>query len=195
VELYKDIITYAPKNAQDWYNWLAKNGGKETCVWLILYNKDSAKYNLTWSEAVDEALCHGWIDSVANKRDGESRYQYFTPRKPKSNWSAINKDKIERLMKAKKMAPAGLAMVDLAKKTGTWTALEKVDALELPNEMKQLFSKNKIAFTNWEAFPKSVKKGILEWIYAAKKEETKMARITDTVEKAALNERANSWKK
>jgi uncharacterized protein YdeI (YjbR/CyaY-like superfamily) len=195
LETYKNTITFYAKNSEEWRNWLSENHEKESKVWLILYKKDSVTESITYPQAVDDAICFGWIDSLVNKRAEDSRYQYFAKRNPKSNWSKVNKDKVARLTKENKIMPAGQKMIDLAKKTGTWTFLEKVDNLELPEQMQEIFNKNKIAFENWEKFPFSAKRGILEWIYSAKKEETQLARITETVTLAEKNMRANQFRK
>jgi uncharacterized protein YdeI (YjbR/CyaY-like superfamily) len=183
------------KSAAEWRNWLAKNHAKEESLFLIIYRKESGVPSVYYSEAVDEAICFGWIDSKINKRDAESYYQYFAKRNPKSNWSKVNKAKVERLLSENKMAPAGLAMIELAKKIGTWTALDKVEELELPAELEAALNKNKKAKDYFDAFPRSVKRGILEWIMNAKREETKLKRINETVELAAKNVRANQYQR
>jgi uncharacterized protein YdeI (YjbR/CyaY-like superfamily) len=123
METKDGIKTYYAKSRKDWRKWLEKNHEKERSVWLILYNKGSGKPTVTYPEAVEEALCYGWIDSKANKRDADSRYQYFTQRNPKSRWSESNRARVERLVKDGLMTPAGQNMVDVAQKSGTWTAL------------------------------------------------------------------------
>ena len=172
---------------------MQKNHMTEKAVWLIIYKMDSGVPSVYYPEAVDEALCFGWVDSKVNKRDEKSYYQYFAKRNPKSNWSKINKEKVKRLIKEDKMAPAGLEMIKLAKTTGTWTALDGVDKLTVPEDMKNLLAANPDAKKNWEAFPKSTQRGILEWILNAKRPETRAARIQETVEKAMQNIRANQY--
>lgn len=114
-------------SAQEWRQWLQENHTREQAVWLVIYRKESGVPSVYYPEAVDEALCFGWIDSKPNKRDEQSYFQFFSRRNPKSNWSRINKEKVARLTAEGKMAPAGLKMVELAKKTGpgrpwkTWT--------------------------------------------------------------------------
>jgi len=160
--------SFYAKSRKAWRNWLEKNGGKQQFIWLIIYHKRAATPGVYYDEAVEEALCFGWIDSRPNKRDDESFYLFFAERKPKSNWSKINKQRVEKLITEGKMAPAGLVMVQLAKKTGTWTALEKIDRMELPTDLEKLFNKNKMALNNFNSFPPSAKKGILEWIMMQK---------------------------
>ena len=185
--------TFYAKDREAWRNWLQENHFTQASIWLIIYKKESSTPSIYYPEAVDDALCFGWIDSVPKKRDAESYYQFFSKRNPKSNWSKVNKQKIERLLNENKMMPQGLKMVELAKVTGTWDALDKVENLEIPDEMKDLFNKNELAKTNFENFPASTKRGILEWIYNAKTETTKLKRITETVSLAAQNIRANQY--
>jgi uncharacterized protein YdeI (YjbR/CyaY-like superfamily) len=181
---------YAP-DRRSWRNWLIKNSGKMESVWLIIYKKECAKPGIDYPEAVEEALCFGWIDSLANKRDPESYYLYFSKRKPNSNWSKLNKTRVARLIEENLMMPEGLKMVELAKKSGTWTKLEEVDQMILPDDLQHAFNQNKIAFANWNAFSDSSKRGILQWLMSAKKEETRQKRIKKTVELAAINIKAN----
>ncbi|MFM2363380.1 MAG: hypothetical protein RLZZ316_2282 [Bacteroidota bacterium] len=182
------------KDRKAWRNWLLKNHAvKENC-WLIIYKKESNTPSIYYAEAVEEALCFGWIDSKPNKRDAESFLLFFSKRKPKSVWSALNKQRIAKLDAAGLLMPAGIAMIELAKQTGTWAALEAVDALIYPADFKKALQKNKTAAACFEAFPKSTKQGILQWILSAKKEETRKQRIAETVSLAAKNIRANQWK-
>ncbi len=191
----KDTAAFYPKSRAAWRQWLLKNHDKVANIWLILYKKESGKPSLTYEEAVEEALCFGWIDSKPNKRDAESFLQFFAQRKPKSNWSALNKKRVEKLLAAGLIQPAGLAAIELSKGNGTWTALDKVEALEYPPDLEKAFSVNKKARQYFDAFPKSVKRGILEWIGNAKKAETLQKRISETVSLAAENIRANQWRK
>jgi uncharacterized protein YdeI (YjbR/CyaY-like superfamily) len=133
-----------------------------TGVWLIIFKKESEAPSVYYSEAVEEALCLRRIDSKANKRDEQSYYQFFARRNPKSNWSKINKLRIEKLIKEKRMTEAGLLAIESAKKNGTWTALEKVDNTVIPEGPEQAFNKNQTASENFQAFPKSSQRLILE---------------------------------
>lgn len=191
MEIYKDIQTFHAKTRKAWRKWLEKNHQSEKSVWLIIYRKESEIPSVYYPEAVDEALCFGWIDSKPNKRDGDSYYQYFSKRKSKSNWSNVNKEKAARLLKQGLMHPSGLEMIDLARKNGAWTALNEVEKITLPDELVKLFSENKTAWENWESFPRSSKRGILEWIVNAKRAETRQKRIEETVALAAKNLKAN----
>ena len=185
---------FYPKNRKEWRKWLEKNHAKEKNVGLVMYKKDSGMPTVTWVEAVEEALCFGWIDSTVNKLDEHGRVQFFSPRKPKSNWSKINKAKVEKLIAEGLMTPSGLAMVNLAKETGTWTALDDVEETIIPEDLKKALGKNKKALTHFSAFPRSSKRLILEWILNAKRPETREKRIAETVSMAAENLRANHYR-
>ena len=157
----------APTRA-DWRQWLADNSATETSVWLKIYKKNSGRPSITYGEAVDEALCFGWIDSVANKGDDDHYFQFFARRKPTSNWSRVNKNKVEKLIAAGLMTPAGQAMIDLAKRTGTWTALDEVENVVNPPDLQTQLDANPTARSYYDAFPHSAKRGMLEWLLNAK---------------------------
>lgn len=184
---------YAPTRAE-WRQWLAENHATEKSVWVKLYKKASGIPSVTYDEAVDEALCFGWIDSSVKKGDDEYRLQFFARRSPKSNWSRVNKNKVEKLIAAGLMTPAGQAMIDLAKRTGTWTALDEVENLVSPLDLQTALDANPVAKACFEAFPRSAKRGILEWLLNAKTNATRAGRIVEIVSKAARNERANQYK-
>lgn len=191
MESYNGIKTFYAKSQSAWRKWLEKNHNKENAVWLIIYKKETGIPTVYYPEAVDEALCFGWIDSKPNKRDEESYYQFFAKRNPKSKWSKINKDKVARLIKAGKMHSAGLGMIELAKKSGTWDALNEVEDIVIPPDLEAAFKKNPTARTYFDAFSRSSKRGILEWILNAKKAETREKRIQETIMLAAKNLKAN----
>lgn len=160
---------------------------------MISYKKATGKPFVGYEESVEEVLCFGWVDSKGNKLDERSML-WFAPRKKGSGWAKTNKECVERLIQAGRMTPAGLAKVEAAKKDGSWNALDAVEALEIPPDLAKAFSKNKTAKRYYDEFPRSVKRGILEWISSAKKPESCAARIEDTVAKAAKNIRANQWR-
>jgi uncharacterized protein YdeI (YjbR/CyaY-like superfamily) len=194
-EIHRGTKAVSAPTRKIWRNWMAKYHEKETSVWLIIFHKKSRQASVYYDEAVEEALCFGWVDSVSNSRNEESSYLYFAKRKPKSNWSKANKDRVEKLTKLGLIMPAGQAMIDLAKKMDTWTALEVVDQLTIPPDMQKLFDKNKTAEKNFLAFPASTRRGILEWILNAKRPETRQKRVEETVTLAAQNIRANQYTK
>lgn len=177
----------------EWRKWLQANHKKKDSVWLVMYHKGSETPTISYADAVEEALCFGWIDSVKNTRDHESAYQYFAKRKPASKWSKLNKERVKKLMKAGKMHASGLAMIELAKKSGTWTALDEIEKMVMPADLARHFKKNKTALMNFEAFPPSAKKAIYHWIISARQDATRQKRIVETVTLAAKNVRANQW--
>lgn len=194
MELKDGIKTFYAPSQNEWRNWLAENHQTEKSVWLIIYKKESGVPSVYYPEAVDEALCFGWIDSKPNKRDNDSYFQFFSKRNPKSNWSKVNKLKVEKLMANGLIAKAGLESIELAKQNGTWTALDKVEEIEIPEDLQMALDKNQTAFANFDKFPRSSKRGILEWILNAKRPETRQKRVQETVELAEKNIRANHYR-
>lgn len=170
------------KNRKEWRKWLELNHLEKDSVWLIFYKKNSPRFNLSWSESVDESLCFGWIDSTKKTIDNERFKQYFSKRKPKSNWSKVNKDKVKNLVKEGLMRDAGFKSIEIAKENGSWTILDSVENLEVPNELEQEFKRNREAKEYFENLSKSTKKALLYWIISAKKDETRTKRIVDIVE-------------
>ena len=183
-----------PKSRSEWRKWLEKNHTRNEGVWLISYKKATGKPRVDYDESVEEALCFGWIDSKGNKLDDKRSMLWFAPRKAGTGWSKLNKERVARLIKAKRLAPAGLAKINAAKKDRSWNALDAVEALEIPSDLEEAFSKNETARGYFEAFPRSAKRAILEWISSAKKSETRAKRIEETVTKAEQNIRANQWR-
>ena len=127
--------------------------------------------------------------------DAERSKLWLTPRQPKSAWSKVNKERVERLTQDGQMAEAGLRIVALAKETGAWTALDEVEAIKVPLDLLTALRANKQAAKCFDAFPPSAKRGILQWIQSAKTPQTRQRRAAQTVESAARNVRANSWPK
>jgi uncharacterized protein YdeI (YjbR/CyaY-like superfamily) len=194
METKDGIKTFYAKDRREWRTWLRTNHSKEKNVWLILYKKESDVPTVHYEDAVDEALCFGWIDSRPNKRDKQSYYLLFSKRNPKSNWSEANRERAEKLIKQDLMEKAGFNLIELAKKNGTWTALTDVQNAVIPDDLQHALNKNKKALSNFEAFPPSSKRIILEWILNAKKPETRQKRITETVTLAAKNIKANHYR-
>jgi uncharacterized protein YdeI (YjbR/CyaY-like superfamily) len=187
--------SFHPKTRSAWRTWLSKHHEQGDGVWLISWKKASGKPSIAYDELVQEALCFGWIDSKPNKLDDERSMLWFAPRKSGSGWSRPNKERVVALTAAGRMMPPGLAKIDAAKKDGTWNALDAVEALEIPVDLLSAFVKHKAAAENFEKFPRSAKRGILEWISNAKTPPTRAKRVTETADLAAINERANQWPK
>ena len=191
MEMKSGVKIFYAKTQKEWRKWLEKNHRSEKAVWLIFYKKGSGIQSTNYAEALEEALCFGWIDSKANKKDAESYYQYFAKRKPESNWSKVNKEKVARLIEKGLMTSAGFESIEIAKRNGTWTALDEVEELIIPPDLQLLFDKNIAAFENWKNFSRYINRGILEWILNAKRSETRQKRIVETVELAEKNIKAN----
>lgn len=183
----KDVEDYCPDNKQDWRKWLELNHKKKEAVWLIFYKKKSPNYNLSWSQSVDEALCFGWIDSVKKTIDTEKYKQYFSKRKAKSNWSKINKDKVETLIEQGLMEEEGYKSIEIAKENGSWIFLDEVEALVIPEDLKEEFENHKGSMEYFDSLSKSVKKILLYWVISAKRKETRQKRILEITENASKN--------
>lgn len=176
-----DVKEFYPKSRKAWRQWLEKNHAKEQAVWAIFYKKGSEMPSLSWSDAVDEALCFGWIDGRRRPIDAEKFIQYFCRRKAGGTWSKINKGKVEQLIAAGLMAPAGLEAIETAKQNGAWNILDTVEALEAPDDLQAALRKNAIAGKYYEGLSKSVKKRVLYWLVTAKQQTTREKRIKDIV--------------
>jgi uncharacterized protein YdeI (YjbR/CyaY-like superfamily) len=184
-----------PLSRAEWRAWLAENYTRTAGVWLVSYKKATGKPRFDYEEAVEEALCFGWIDSKGNKLDEERSLLWFAPRKGGTGWSKPNKERVEKLIAAGQMTPAGLAKVEAAKADGTWTALDSIEALEIPPDLATALGSYPTATAYFDAFPRSVKRGILEWISTAKTAPTRAKRVEETARLAAENQRANQWRK
>lgn len=178
------------ENRQAWRAWLMENHAKEKNVWIRIYKKQSQTPSVSFEEALEEALCFAWVDSSMKGTNEEYYYQYFGQRNPKSNWSKYNKAKVEKLIVSGLMAEAGLKIINFAKENGYWTALDDVENLINPSDLQMALDNNPLAKAYFEAFPRSVKRSILEWLLSAKLEETRKKRIAETVKLAEQNIRA-----
>jgi uncharacterized protein YdeI (YjbR/CyaY-like superfamily) len=184
---------FHPKSREAWRDWLQKNHALSDGIWFVYYKKESGKPRVNYDEAVEEALCFGWIDSLPRKLDEQRSMLKFTPRKPKSVWSELNKTRIEKLIAEKRMMPPGLEKIEQAKKDGSWHTLsasdEQAKKNTLPADLEKALQKNKKALENFPAFSLSCRKQFLSWIDSAKKTETRNARIQQTVLMAAANKK------
>jgi uncharacterized protein YdeI (YjbR/CyaY-like superfamily) len=189
-----DIPSVHPKTRAEWREWLETHHATASGVWLVYYRKETGKARVSWDDAVDEALCFGWIDSVQRRLDAERTMLRFSPRKPKSGWSKINKARITRLIANGLMAPAGLAKIKAAKRDGSWRALDSVERLQIPPDLGKALDANATARRHFDAFPPSSRKIILTWIASAKRAETRAKRVAETVRQAAKNLKANHYR-
>jgi coenzyme PQQ biosynthesis enzyme PqqE len=180
------LETFSARDRKQWREWLEKNHHTVLGVWLVYYKVKSGKPSIQYSEAVKEALCFGWIDSKVKSLDEERYMQIFTPRKPKSVWSKLNKQYIEELIKNDLMTEAGLAKIEAAKQDESWNQLDAIEALIIPTDLKQALELNENAKKYFEAFNNSSKKNILFWIESAKRPETRLKRIEQTADRVEL---------
>jgi len=177
----KEIETFCPSNRQEWRQWLHEHHQSKQSVWLVYYKKKTNIPSITWSEAVDEALCFGWIDSTAKPLDEEKYMQFITRRKPKSVWSKINKDKVQRLIEEGMMMPAGYASIDIAKQNGSWSILDEVEALIIPPDLEMGFAAQPGSKEAFLSLSKSAQKALLYGLVLAKQAATREKRIGEVV--------------
>ena len=162
----------------EWQEWLQKNHASQKGIWLVYYKKHTGKPRIPYNEAVEEALCFGWIDSIIKRIDDERYMQKFTPRNPKSNWSPSNKKRIEKLIRSGKMTDAGRQAIEIAKQNGKWD--EQTDAqidYTFSEKFVKLLKSNSKAFTGFTALPASHQKQYTQWVMSAKKTETQVRRM------------------
>lgn len=190
----QSIPLYHPKTRAEWRRWLATNHDRSKGIRLVLIKKKANIPGIMYSDAVEEALCFGWIDSTPGKVDEQQYTLYMSPRKPKSVWSKINKQRIQKLVKEGQMTAAGSAKIEAAKKDGSWNQLDAIDELVIPEDLSSKLSANTDAKSNFEGFSTSSKKIILFWIASAKREETRQKRIEETVRLAAQNIKAAHYR-
>jgi len=166
-----------PSSPQQWREWLLAHHATTRGVWLVYYKKAAGQPSLSWSQAVDEALCFGWIDSQAKPLDAQRYQQFFSPRKPASGWSRINKQKIEHLTAAGRMAPAGLASVAVAQQNGAWALLDDVEALRLPPDLAQALAERPAAGAYFAGLSRTAKRSLLLGLVLARQAHTRQRRI------------------
>lgn len=171
----------------DWYDWLKKNHNSHNGVYLIFYKLELNTPTMRWEEAVKVALCFGWIDSTVKSLGNGKRRQYFTPRNPKSVWSALNKKHIKELTQDNLMHDSGLNAIKTAKQNGSWSALDDVENEVIPQDLQEAFYKNPKAFENYQNFAPSYRKGYLYWINQAKRENTREKRISEIIRLCEAN--------
>lgn len=176
------------KQRSEFRHWLSKNHDRSSELWLAFYKKGINKKSVSNSDAVEEALCFGWINGKVRKLNEEIYIQRFTPRKDKSIWSDINKKRIAELTKNGLMTESGLEKVRIGKKNGSWNSTDlKVDIKHLPDDIAAAFKKNKKAEENFNYFTTNQQRDYLWWIKNAKRAETRKKRITQLIERCEQN--------
>ena len=173
-----------------WRAWLEANHATTGGAWLVTWRPRSGRIGLDYEAAVEEALCFGWVDSTGGSVDDERGKLYFAQRKPGSAWAASNKARVERLIRDGRMAPAGLAAIERAKRDGSWEILDSVERLEVPPDLAAALDARPPAAAHFGAFPPSARKQLLTWVVLARRPETRAARIATIAEAAQRNERA-----
>lgn len=184
-----DLHEVRAPDSETWQAWLEQHHDREPGVWLLYYRQGSGRPSITWSEAVDEALCFGWIDSTVRPIDDLTYKQYFAPRKPKSNWSKINKQKVERLIAEGRMRPAGLAAIEQARRNGSWANLDNVEAMVMPDDLTNALDALPGARAYVDGLSKTRRWELLYWINGAKRESTRADRVRQIAEAAAQGRR------
>ena len=172
-----------------WRAWLEEPHQTSDGAWLVTWRSRSGRQGLPYEEAVEEALCFGWVDGTAGTVDDERGKLYFAPRKPNSGWAATNKARIERLTAEGRMAPAGLAAIERAKANGSWELLDTVERLEVPPDLAAALEALPGAAANFSALPPSARKQALTSLVRARRPETRADRVRRIADAAAANER------
>lgn len=179
---------------QAWRQWLEANHAKQQSIWLVYYKKKANRPTVSYNDAVDEALCFGWIDSQAKPIDDEKYMQFFSPRKKNSVWSRINKEKVGRLVSEGLMTKAGYEIIDIAKQNGSWTILDEAEALIIPKDLDDKFQKSPKALDYFLGLSRSDKRNILQWLVLAKRPETRQKRIDEIVSLANIKQKPKQFR-
>lgn len=178
-----------PRSRAEWRRWLTRHHTRPNGVWWVYFKKHTGRQRYTYDDMVEEALCFGWIDGLAKSVDADRAMLWVSPRKPTSAWSQPNKARLERVLAAGLMQPAGQAAIDRAKANGSWSAMDAIDRMEMPADLGRALRATRGATANFAAWPKTWKKGMLAWVGQAKRLETRARRIADVVARAAANRR------
>lgn len=170
------------KSRDEWNKWLSKHHNTENEVWLIFFKKETRKPSIEYVSAVEEALCFGWVDSVIKKIDDSKYARKFTPRKNNSRWSELNKKRAEKLIREGRMTEFGLAKIDVAKKSGIWDKSDRPGiSFDLPPEFEKALGQNKKANEHFLKLAPTYQKHYIGWIAVAKRQETKVKRIKESI--------------
>jgi uncharacterized protein YdeI (YjbR/CyaY-like superfamily) len=185
-----DYPIYHAESRDQWRAWLAAHHDAARGVWLGSWRLDDHGPRCPYPDAVEEAICFGWIDSTVNTLDDQRILQMFTPRKAKSTWTRLNRRRVAAMEEAGLMTDAGRAAVDVAKGNGWWTIYDPVEALIEPDDLAAALDAAPGAREHWDRFPPSARKGMLWWVISAVKDETRRGRVEEVVAKAKVGERA-----
>ncbi len=179
-----ELKSVRPRSRAAWRAWLEKHHAAAAGIWLVFARKHTGLPSVAYEDAVEEALCFGWIDSRVKSIDDRFHMQMFTPRRPKSAWSTTNKARLARLMKAGVVAPAGLAAVAVAKTSGSWNTYSTVDKMAIPPDLQRALDANRDAAKNWSTYTPSAQRSFLHMVNNAKRPDTRekyVRRVVDLV--------------
>ena len=172
------------ESPQQWRAWLAEHHGTSSGIWLVMWRAGSGKPHVTYEQAIEEALCFGWIDGQSLTLDAERTTLWMTRRRLGSGWSVRSKQRVARVEADDRMTPVGRAVIDGAKADGSWSRFDDADNLVLPQDLLDAFELRSGAREHWESFSEAVRRGILRWIVEAKRDVTRTARIEETADLA-----------
>ena len=177
------------ETVDEWRAWLRDHHETSPGVWVVTWKQSSGRARLSYDDIVTEALAFGWVDSKGRAVDDARTALWLTHRKPTSGWSRPNKERVARLYAEERMQAAGQAASDAAHPNGSWTLLDDVEDLVVPDDLAAAFAERSGAAETWEAFPRSVKRAALEWLVQAKRPETRERRLRQVADRSARGER------
>jgi uncharacterized protein YdeI (YjbR/CyaY-like superfamily) len=185
-----DLPIYHPADVAAWRAWLTAHHDSVRGVWVVSWRKGSAQVPVAYEDLVEEAICFGWIDSTVNILDDDRGLQLMTPRKPKSGWTRLNRQRVAALEAQGRMTDAGRRAVEIAKANGWWTIYDVVEDLREPADLTEALNASPAARTAWDGFPPSARKQMLWWVVTAARPQTRADRIASIVAEAQLGRRA-----
>ncbi len=178
-----------PETLDQWRDWLAEHHGRGSGVWVVQWKRPTGRPAVGYEELVVEALAWGWIDSTNGTVDDERSRMWFAPRRPTSGWARPNKLRVERLLAEGRMRPAGQAAIDVARANGSWTLLDDVEDLVVPDDLAAALAAHPGARATWDAFPRTVRRATLVWVVEAKRDATRERRVAEAAAATARGER------
>jgi uncharacterized protein YdeI (YjbR/CyaY-like superfamily) len=185
-----DFPIYHPRDLAAWRAWLEAHHGDQRGVWVVSWKKRSGRDAVPYEALVEEAICFGWIDSTVNTLDDDRGMQLMTPRKAKSGWTRVNRQRVAAMEEQGRMTDAGRRSVEVAKANGWWTIYDPVEDLLEPDDLAGALDASPDARAAWDGFPPSARKQMLWWVVSAGRPETRAARIAKIAAEAAEGRRA-----
>jgi uncharacterized protein YdeI (YjbR/CyaY-like superfamily) len=189
---YSPATSTHPETLRQWRDWLAEHHARGSGVWVVQWKRPTGRPAVGYEELVVEALAWGWIDSTNGTVDAERSRMWFAPRRPTSGWARPNKRRVERLIAEGRMQPAGQAAIDVARENGSWTLLDDVEDLVVPDDLAAELAAHPGARETWDAFPRTVRRATLVWLVEAKRDATRERRVREAAEATARGERPRS---